>query len=168
MVYHGEISAEQKALAMYLKMESGKSYREIARKCNISKSSAQRICKSGCKSKAKSKPAKTGRPNKIDAQSSRTVVRSLKKCRKHSVKSLVKESGLSLQMASRRTFSRYLNLLGYRFLQARKKGLLTEKDRKRRFKLCSKNKATLFGTKCKFLVRRSCLLLGRCIICTQV
>ena len=125
MVYHGEISAEQKALAMYLKTESGKSYREIARKCNISKSSAQRICKSGCKSKAKSKPAKTGRPNKIDARSSRTLVRSLKKCRKHSVnfdvKSLVKESGLSLQMASRSTFSRHLNLLGYRFLQARQR-----------------------------------------------
>ena len=91
-----------------------------------------------------SKRAKRGRPNKIDARTSRILVRSLKKCRKHNVnfdvKSLVKESGLSLQLASRRTFSRHLILLGYRFLQARKKGLLTNKDRKRRLNFTRKTK----------------------------
>jgi transposase len=144
MVCNNKISSEQKALAMYLRMESRASYRKIARKCLISKSSAERICKIGLNSEAKSKRAKTGRPNKIDARTSRILVRSLKKCRKHNVnfdvKSLVKESGLSLQLASRRTFSRHLNLLGYRFLQARKKGLLTDKDRKRRLKFARKTK----------------------------
>ena len=62
----------------------------------------------------------------------------------------MKESGLSLQMASRRTFSRHLNLLGYRFLQARKKGLLTEKDRKRRLSFARKTKRLCLGPNANF------------------
>ncbi len=64
MVYNNKISSEQKALAMYLRMESTASYRKIARKCYISKSSTERICKIGLNSEAKSKRAKRGRPNK--------------------------------------------------------------------------------------------------------
>ena len=137
MVYNGKISEKQKALAMYLKMKSGESYREIAQKCNISKSSAERICKNGINSDESIKP-RAGRPTKIDNRSSRILLRSLKKRRNtgvnFDVKSLVRESGLSLQLASRRTFLRHLNLMGYRFLQARKKGSLTDNDRKRRLR----------------------------------
>lgn len=46
------------------------------------------------------------------------------------VKSIVERSGLSFEMASRRTLSRYLNENGYGYLQARKKGLLSENDQK--------------------------------------
>ena len=46
----------------------------------------------------------------------------------------MRESGLSFQLASRRTFSRHLNSMGYKFLQARKKGLLTDNDKKRRLR----------------------------------
>ena len=42
------------------------------------------------------------------------------------VKSIVERSGLSFEMASRRTFSRYLNENGYEYLQARKKGFLVK------------------------------------------
>ena len=38
------------------------------------------------------------------------------------VKSLVEESGLSFSQASRRTYSRYLNRLGYAYFSARRKG----------------------------------------------
>ena len=69
MVYNGEISAEQKALALYLKTETQASYREIAKKCKISKSSAQRKCNTGLTSKKKSQPAKMGRPKKISQRS---------------------------------------------------------------------------------------------------
>ena len=133
MVYNDKISAKQKALAIYLKMESGASYREIAQKCNISKSSAERICKIDIKRGESIKP-RSGRPKKINARSSRILLRSLKKCRKtgvnFDVKSLVRESGLSFQLASRRTFSCHLNSMGYKFLQAREKGLLTDNDKK--------------------------------------
>ena len=109
MVYNGKISAKQKALAVYLKMKSGASYRERVQKCNISKSSAERIWKNGINSEESMKP-RSGRPKKIDARSSRILLRSLKKRRNtgvnFDVKSLVRESGLSLELASRRTFSR--------------------------------------------------------------
>ena len=50
------------------------------------------------------------------------------------------KSGLSLEMASRRTFSRYLNEEGYSYLQARKKGLLSENDRKLRLRFAREMK----------------------------
>lgn len=56
------------------------------------------------------------------------------------VKSIVEKSGLSFEMASRRTFSRYLNENGYGYLQARKKGLLSENDRKLRIRFARKMK----------------------------
>jgi len=46
------------------------------------------------------------------------------------VKSIVERSGLSFEMAIRRTFSRYLNDNGYWYSQLRKKGLLSENDQK--------------------------------------
>ena len=128
MVYHGKISATQKALAIYLKMEAGASYREIAQKCNISKLSAQRICKIDIKRRASIKP-RSGRPKQIDAGSSRILLRSIKKCRKtgvnFDVKSLVRES---FKLTNWQTFSRHLNSMGYKFLQACKKGLLADSD----------------------------------------
>ena len=64
MVYNGKISPTQKALAKYLKVESGASNREITRICRISKSSAERICKIGIKAKKASKP-RVGRQKTI-------------------------------------------------------------------------------------------------------
>ena len=56
------------------------------------------------------------------------------------VRSIVEKSGHSFEMASRRTFSRYLNENGYGYLQARKKGLLSENDRKLRIRFARKMK----------------------------
>ena len=53
------------------------------------------------------------------------------------VKTLVTESGLSLELADRRTFSRRLNENGHGFFQAPKKGLMNEKDKKLRRKYAS-------------------------------
>ena len=69
------------ALAIYLKMESGASYREIAQKCNISKSSAERICKIDIKRGESIKP-RSGRPKKIDARSSRILLKIVKEMSK--------------------------------------------------------------------------------------
>ena len=96
---------------------------------------------------------------KIDARSSRILSRSLKKWRNYSVnfdvKSLMKESGLSFQLASRRTFSRHLNLMGYRFLQARKKGLLSDNDKKRRLCFARNTKRSCLAGNDKFFVTKS-------------
>ena len=107
MVYAGRISAKVKALAVYMRNETGASYRDIAKKCRISKSSAERICKVTSKLKddiIQANRAKVGRPRKVNERSVRTLVCCLKKSRKKNinvtVKALVEESGLTLQMAS--------------------------------------------------------------------
>ena len=55
----------------------------------------------------------------------------------------MKESGISLQAAHRRTFSRFLNEKGYGYFVARRKGLVSEKDRKLRLKYARKMKREL-------------------------
>ena len=44
MVFRRKIPPEKRALAIFLRQESGLSYPKIAEKCNISTSSAKRIC----------------------------------------------------------------------------------------------------------------------------
>ena len=126
------ICPEKRAYIMYLRNESKKSFAKIAKQCKVSKSSCHRICqpKKTCTTKKK----KMGRPRKVDERSTRKLIRCLQslgdKRVAFTVKPLVAESGLSLNMASRRTFSRILNENGYGYFQRRKKGLLSEKDRK--------------------------------------
>ena len=85
-----------------------------------------------------------GRPRKVSERSGRKLLRALKELRssnRHTtVKSLVERSGLSFEMASRRTFSRYLNENGYHYLQGRKKGLLSDNDWKLRVRFAKKMK----------------------------
>jgi hypothetical protein len=58
-----------------------------------------------------------------------------------SVKDVIHESDLDQSIAKRRTISLYLNCAGYQHLQARKKGLLSESDKKIRTKYaCSAEK----------------------------
>ena len=140
----------KKALVLYLRNECSTSYRDIAKKCLISKSSVERIYKESLRDqKLPTKRTKVGRPRKVNERSVRRLIRCLKQSRKKNinvtVKALVEESGLTLKMASRRTFSRRLNEEGYGFLQARKKGLLNDKDRKLRMKYARR-------------IKRNCLL----------
>jgi len=59
------------------------------------------------------------------------------------VKQLVKESRFSFQLACERTYSHCLNDNGYYFLQTRKKGMLSEKDKRKRFKYARQMKHQL-------------------------
>lgn len=81
---------------------------------------------------------KRGRPNKVSTRDMRKLIRTLQTFRKNhvqvTVKSLVEESGLTFTQASRRTYSRYLNRAGYAYFSARRKGVLTEKDKKLRLR----------------------------------
>ena len=42
---------------------------------------------------------------------------------------LVKEAGLDRTLLHHRTYTKYLNAMGFYFFQARKKGLLSEEDK---------------------------------------
>ena len=74
----------------------------------------------------------------MDERNERILIRTLKTLRLRepnvSVRSLMIESGLDASIASRRTVSRILNEHGYGFLQRRKKGILSERDKKIRRK----------------------------------
>ena len=60
-----------------------------------------------------------------------------------SVVDLISECGFDQSVVKRRTVSRYLNNNGYKYMQARKKGLLSENDRKLRLSYARTVKTTL-------------------------
>ena len=137
-----KITPLQKAYAL-VQLETGNySIRQVARKTRISKSSVHRISKDRSNllhnngvSKVKRKP---GRKPKINERPKRMLLRSIKRLRQRNVNftstDLLRDAGLDPAIASRRTITRYLNTWGYFFMQSRKKGLLTDKDKKLRLK----------------------------------
>ena len=128
----GQTSAFQRASAILKRQQQKLTFREIARDCKISKSTAHRIWKCREKlmqnkgGKTADKNTRRGRKPKIAERDLRVLQRTLIRMRKRNVNvkvmEVVRESGISM------------NKLGYKFLQARKKGLLTEKDRNLRLR----------------------------------
>ena len=144
MVFTGIIFPEKRAFVIFLRREGGFSFPKIAEKCKISASSAERICKEGLNQK-RAKPMKCrkrGRPRKISSRVERMLKRNLLKMRNAgvavTVKKRVEYSGLNFQTATERTYSRCLNDMGFWFLQARKKGLLNESNKKSRLRFARK------------------------------
>lgn len=141
------------AYAILLREKERYSFRIIAKKCNISKSSAHRIWKyrqnylrSECKEKAIVHRNK-GRKPRINERDKREMLRTLTRMRKKDVNltvmSLVREAGIDPTLVHRRTFTRYLNKWGFHFLQSRKKGLLSDKDKELRLKYAKKMRSLL-------------------------
>ena len=75
---------------------------------------------------------KGGRPRKLDARYVRQLIRKLKKLRfengNFTSKRLVELAGIDGNNVSNRTVRRALNNEGYRYLEARKKGVLKNMD----------------------------------------
>ena len=146
MVFTKQILASKRALEWYLNKYSHYSYRQIAQDCGISKTSVQRICSVELPGTVKesSTSTRTGRPRQLSQRDLRLLLRTMKQLRKRNVhvtvKGLVEESGLNFDRASRRTYSRYLNELGYSYFSARRKGILLENDKKLRVKFARKMK----------------------------
>ena len=128
MVYTEKISAEQRARVWFLTENTGLSLREIARRCENSKSSVARIRDrtSNQHSQVEKVTRKSGRPRKISERDGRALIGGLQRLRLRggnvTVKTVVQESGCSFQQAHRRRFSRFLNEKGYGYLIARRKG----------------------------------------------
>jgi len=132
-------------------MENKYSIREIATKANISKSTVARYLKQWDQPRRNvKKRANMGRPKILNARDVRRLRRSiaiLRKCNANfTVKELIRFSGLEYASASYSTFYREILRAGFKFLNSRKKGVLSDCDCKKRFK---------FALKCRKILKRN-------------
>ena len=81
-----------------------------------------------------------GRPRKLTVRDERNILRAVRSIRKRYTSFCVKQiqEETNLFSVSARLIRLYLNKHGYRYLQARKKGLLTEADKKKRVSFSKK------------------------------
>ncbi|XP_028415685.1 uncharacterized protein LOC114539215 [Dendronephthya gigantea] len=145
-----KVKPHERALALLMRREMHFSYRKIALKTKLSKSTVFDIVKNEELSnnriyKKQEKKSKGGRPELLNARDKRNLVLSLKKLRavdpNFTIKEVVQNSGVALKSASYRTFVRCIKKLGYGFYPSRKKGVMTTKDFKQRRKFGREVKA---------------------------
>jgi transposase len=137
MVFLKKISDETQALVRFLGMEKKYSIREIAKKAKVSKSTVARYLKTPNETRQKySKGANMGQPKTLSVCDVRHLKCSITKLRKvnpnFTLKELIRFSGLQSSGASYSTFYREINSAGFKYLNARKKGLLNHRDCRKR------------------------------------
>ena len=172
-----KISDFKRAYALFLRGKGKYSFRPVGANCGISKSSAHRIWHKGLTTEkstktsngtAKRKPGPKARLTRRDkCLLLRTLVRMRKTNCNVTVMSLVKEAGLDLSLTHRRTFTRYLNSMGFNFLQARKKGLLSENDKVVWVKYARSIKSVLKGTQ-TFILTILPFIWTECLLFTNI
>lgn len=146
MVFYRKISPDVKAYAKLLCVDNKVPYKVAADRCGISLSSVKRLLKEGTRMRACGDLGKKiGRPRKLNERDERRITTGLKKLRiqegTFSSKRLKEVCGIG-RSVSDRTVRRILNRHGYHFLQARKKGLMTAKDRHMRVKFARRMEST--------------------------
>ena len=139
MVFHQIVGEKKRALTVYLHGERSYSCRKIAAKLQISKSSVSRILNEETRTRSESKKCKIrGRPFLLTSRDQRKLSRSISELRlanpNFTCMDIVRNSGIDITRAKYRTFVSYLNRLGYKFRQTRKKGLLSQNDYNARLK----------------------------------
>lgn len=145
----------RQAYAILLRQKENASIREISKLTGISKSTVHRLLVRRCDPTGrenvddKYKRIKPGPKPKLDPRDKRILMRTFYDMRRNNkqitVMSLVREAGLETKGLHRRTFSRYLNGMGFKFLQARKKGLLSEQDKKKRMQYATLMRKTVLS-----------------------
>ena len=121
---------KKRALTVFLHSEKGYSCRQISLKVKISKSSVSRILKEDFKTNKNDKKESKirGRPSLLSVRDERKLCRSVTRLRltnpKFTAMDVVHDSGIDPTLDKYRTFVSYLNKLGYKFRQTRKKGRL--------------------------------------------
>ena len=127
MVFNCEIDAKTKALVKYLKEETLLTVKEISKRCKVSRATVYHCFKSSEMSENR-KPA--GRPRKITSRDERAIERNIHRLRRRqgnfSCQTLRAECGL--QDVSLVTFIRTLKRMGYKYREARRKGILSCAD----------------------------------------
>lgn len=158
MASYSLISPESKAYARLLRERENLSVRQVAKLTGISKSSVSRICSKRLlwgealpSTHGEGPVRKRGRPPKLSVRQKRAILKELRKTRSEgqfSVRTL--RTKCELHTVSERTISRFLNKSGYKYYQARKKGLLFPKDLHQRWKFArgiKRSRGEAFWTK---------------------
>ncbi|XP_020908732.1 uncharacterized protein LOC110250293 [Exaiptasia diaphana] len=132
------INNARKCAAILEREYHHRTFRSIGKKYNISKTSAHRFVKE----KVRILYPKTvetkrrGRKRKLSERDVRQLDRAVKDLRRNNVNftamDVVKHAGFKGDEAHKRTFTRYLNSLGYKYLITRRKGLLSDVDKTKR------------------------------------
>ena len=116
---------------------------------SYSRRTIQRHAKKAIGEKAKKKTSSKGRPRKVTDQDRRAILRCMKALRRTDGANFTSgriKVAAGVEHLSNRTVRRVLNQAGYRYLQARRKGLLTAADLKKRVKFCKKVKKRNLGS----------------------
>lgn len=136
MVFTTVTTPEERALIRFLHSEKTLSLREIGRKTGRSAATVMRVIRNSNVVIYKASCGKQGRPSKLSNRQQRLIFRALHKLRRRegnfTAKRLMKEACIPENEVSVRTVRRLLNSKGYWYLQARKKGLLTDNDMRKR------------------------------------
>ena len=139
MVFKSAIDVVRRARAYYLCRLKGLSVRKVVEMCGISPASVSRIAKeNGIRNRTLKITSKRGRKFKLSERQKRQLIRCLRALRRRegtfTCKRVMEEAGIDHAQVSLRTVTRYLNSKGYFYLQARKKGLMSVEDHKKRVK----------------------------------
>ena len=147
MVFKGRISGDMRAYVRLAKEWKCLSAKQIIRWSHISRASLYRILhedKIREDNQERQKKKTIRRPRKLGVREKRLLLCEIPKLRKSegkfTVKRLMQQAGVSPRNVSFRTVQRFLRSQGYKYLQARQKGLLTDKDLKKRLKFARKIK----------------------------
>ena len=129
------ISEETKASTRVLKMTTNLTLNEFAERFQVSTASVQRITSSKYKELKKSKRHLSGKTKKLTPEHKALILRTIEELREQegsfSLWRLMEWTGIC--HVTDRTVRRLLNRNRYfKFLQARKKGLMSQSDKERR------------------------------------
>lgn len=144
MVFSGKISPRIRGRAYSLRKTTNMPYSKIARLCKISKSSAKRLANESLQQAGKKTVSgkKLGRKRLLSVRDERSLKRAIESMRKDNVNFTVKElvhfAGLDYKQASYSTYVRILHEQGYACRQTRRKGILSENDKKVRLQFARK------------------------------
>ena len=146
MVFHARINTKLRAYICYLRRESYLSYREVARRCGISPSSAVGIRWEGFSSQLTKK--RRGRPPLMTKKVKARFIRKFRKMRDENPNVRVEDVSKDCEITSisYRTFIRTLNDAGYHFLRSRKNCMLSADDRQRRMRYAKTAIKTMIHT----------------------
>ena len=140
MVYHGRISPEIRA---FIKLDRESSAKKLGKDLGVSLAQVYRIKKEPLRHVSRKKDSSKNvscRPEKLDDRTKRHLIREVHNLRKREPNWTVKRlmEAADIKNISRRTVSRFLNKNGYNYLQARRKGLMSDKDRRARVAFAKK------------------------------
>ena len=132
------IDPKIRAMVLNLSKFQGLSIRKVAKECNVSRATVWRMrhMNIGTKTSSKNRSEGRGRPRKLTARQQRQLKRSIQILREQegnfTISRLMEHATISRREVSESTFCRFMHGEGYHYLQARKKGLLTKTDMKKR------------------------------------